>query len=335
MTKTTLDHTLRVFRAVGEETRLRIMVLLSRGELTVTELTQILGQSQPRVSRHIKILADAGVVERYPEGAWVFYRLREGPADVPALSDTLTVLKQLPDLILARDTERLEQVRRARSEIATTYFQENAAEWDTLRRLHLPESDVEQAMRDIIGDAKVDSFVDLGTGTGRMLIVFRDLYAQGLGYDLSREMLAVARAELEGAGITHAQIRQGDLFTLPLEKQTADIVCIHQVLHYLSDPATAVSSATSVLKRGGRMLIVDFASHELEFLRDNHAHRRLGFSDEEVKGWAGLCGLDLVRTETLAPGKSEKDKLTVKLWLLNNPVKEKAGAGRKKETAHG
>ncbi|WP_306252954.1 metalloregulator ArsR/SmtB family transcription factor [Parvularcula sp. IMCC14364] len=331
MSETSLDHTLRIFRAVGEETRLRIMVLLARGELTVTELTQILGQSQPRVSRHIKILAEAGVVERYPEGAWVFYRLQDMKPEMAVLEKSLALLKASSDLIIARDRERLEQVRRARAELAASYFQESAAEWDSLRRLHLPESDVEQAMRNMLGQAPVGQFVDLGTGTGRMLIVFREIYEQGVGFDLSREMLAVARARLEEAGVAHARIRQSDLFSLPLEAGTADIVCIHQVLHFLSDPATAISSAKALLKPGGRMLVADFASHELEFLRENHAHRRLGFSDAEVQGWAQGCGLDLVRTQTLAPGKSEKGKLTVKLWLLSLTQDVKTKSRRKSE----
>lgn len=316
MSATSLDHVLNIFRAIGEETRLRIMVLLARGELTVTELTRILGQSQPRVSRHVKILADAGLVARYREGAWVFYRISEGAGVVSAVRRSVATLAQSSDLVLARDGERLGQVHRARAELASAYFQENAAQWDLLRKLHLPESDIEQAMRDLIGPNPVDSFVDLGTGTGRMLIVFKDIYAQGIGYDLSREMLAVARARLDEAGVHDAQVRQGDLFSLPLDKASADIVCLHQVLHFLPDPAMAVAHACKLLRSGGRILIADFASHELEFLREEHAHRRLGFSDAQVAAWANACGLALRCTETLAPSKSEQDKLTVKLWLL-------------------
>ena len=331
MPAASLDHVLNIFRAIGEETRLRIMVLLSRGELTVTELTRILGQSQPRVSRHVKILADAGLVERYREGAWVFYRMCEA-AEIPeAVQQSVARLAGSPDRVIARDGERLRQVHMDRAALAAAYFQENADQWDRLRRLHLPESDIEQAMRDLIGPEQVESFVDLGTGTGRMLIVFRDIYAQGTGYDLSREMLSVARARLEEAGVASAQVRLGDLFSLPLEKASADIVCIHQVLHFLSDPAAAVAQARALLKPGGRILIADFASHELEFLREDHAHRRLGFSDAEVEGWAAASGLDLVRTQILAPGKSEQDKLTVKLWLLG--CQEQARSGRPKVLA--
>ena len=330
-----LDHTLNIFRAVGEETRLRIMVLLARGELTVTELTQVLSQSQPRVSRHVKILADAGLVERYREGAWVFYRLSEGTEGVASVRQSVISLMKTKDRILARDAERLTQISAARAESASAYFKENAAQWDELRRLHLPESDIEETMRRMIGEKKIKHFVDLGTGTGRMLIVFQDLYQQATGYDLSHEMLLVARAKLDEEDVFNAQVRMGDMFALPQEKKSADLVCIHHVLHYLADPGAAVAKARYLLKPGGRILIADFASHELEFLRDGHAHRRLGFSDNEVTGWAAKSGLELVRVETLSPGHSEEDKLTVKLWLLADAAATPAKNKPKKATLNG
>ena len=311
-----LDTTLNVFKAIGEETRLRIMVLLLRGELTVSELTQILGQSQPRVSRHLKILADAGLVERYREGSWMLYRAAAGgQAGIPGILSALSDLSAASDRVIARDRDRFGQSRDARAQAAAAYFQENAAEWDQVRKLHLPESDIESRMRKLAGDERAANFVDLGTGTGRMLELFADRYDAGLGFDLSREMLAVARANLEKAGIDHAQVRHGDLFSVPIESASVDFVCLHQVLHFLTEPAAAVREAARLLKPGGRLLISDFAPHELEFLRDEHAHRRLGFSDEEVAGWLQASGLDLVATETLTPQSREAQKLTVKIWM--------------------
>lgn len=315
-----LDFALNVFRAVGEETRLRIMVLLERGELTVSEITQILGQSQPRVSRHLKILADAGLVERYREGSWMFYRAApDGDPRIDATRRSIRELAAANDRVIARDRDRFEQSREARARLAEAYFEKNAAEWDEVRRLHLPEADIEARMREMMGDEKIDLFVDLGAGTGRMLEVFADRFKSGIGFDLSREMLAVARANLERAGVNHAQVRHGDIFAAPLENGSADVVCLHQVLHYLAEPAHAVREAARLLKPGGRLLIVDFAPHELEFLRDEHAHRRLGFSDDEVKTWRREAGLDLVGTETLSPRSGEKEKLTVKLWMCAAP----------------
>jgi ArsR family transcriptional regulator len=315
-----LDATLNIFRAVGEETRLRILALLVRGELTVSELTQILGQSQPRVSRHLKILADAGLVERYREGSWMFYRTARTAADnVCGVAGMLESLIASDDRVIARDRDRFGQSREARAKLAAAYFEKNAADWTEIRRLHLPESDVEARMRGLVGEKKAALFVDLGTGTGRMLELFADRYDSGLGFDLSREMLAVARANLDRAGVAHAQVRHGDIFSAPLESGSADLVCLHQVLHYLAEPDAAVREAARLLKPGGRLLIVDFAPHELEFLREEHAHRRLGFSDDEVKSWRREAGLDLVAAETLSPQSGERQKLTVKLWLCEAP----------------
>ena len=305
-----------MFRAAGEETRLRILVLLSKGELTVSELTHILAQSQPRVSRHLKVLADAGMIERYREGAWVFYRISDLPdAPTQALGALLRAVTPETDRVISRDHDRLRQVRAARAEAASAYFSKNAASWDEMRKLHLPDSDVESALRAVLGPERVGLFVDLGTGTGRMLNVFADLYERAVGFDLSVEMLAVARANLEEWGVGHAQVRQGDLLHPPIGDREADLIALHHVLHYLPEPQAAVEAAARLLRPGGRMLIVDFAPHELEFLRDQHAHRRLGFSDEEARSWCAASGLTLARTETLAPKAKSTDKLTVKIWL--------------------
>ncbi len=313
-----LDAALNIFRAIGEETRLRIMALLSRGELTVSEITAILGQSQPRVSRHLKILADAGLAERHREAAWMFYRLAEhggGNPSVRAVLAVVTEIARADDRVLARDGERFEQARQARAAQAAAYFEANAKEWNRLRRLHLPEHDIESRMTALVGDKDIGLFVDLGTGTGRMLEIFAARYQSAVGYDLSHEMLAIARANLDQAGITHAQARHGDLFSLPLEAHSADVVCLHQVLHYLAEPGAAVHEAARLLKPAGRLIISDFAPHELEFLREEHAHRRLGFSDDEVRDWCAAAGLQVERVETLSPAPSDREKLTVKIWL--------------------
>ncbi len=315
-----LDATLNIFRAIGEETRLRIMGLLVRGELTVTEVTAILGQSQPRVSRHLRILTDAGLAERHREGAWMFYRVAgDARSDIvrAAVLQAVEDLGASGDRIIARDGERFEQSRKARAAQAAAYFQENAQEWNRLRRLHLPEEDVEARMLDLIGERDVELFIDLGTGTGRMLEIFADRYQAGVGYDLSREMLAVARTNLEQAGISHAQVRHGDLFSLPLEAESADLACIHQVLHYLAEPVEAVRETARLLKPGGLLMISDFAPHDLEFLRDEHAHRRLGFSDHEVRDWCAASGLKLEKVETMTPSTESKQRLTVKIWLCS------------------
>lgn len=304
-------------KAAGEATRYRILVLLARSELTVKDLTAILGQSQPRISRHLKLLAEAGLIARYPEGAWVYYRIAEGGAARRLVQD-LTALADFTDPTLIRDREWLAAVKREHAAEAARYFTANAADWDTIRSLHVPDAAVEATMLRLLGGRPVDRLLDIGTGTGRLLELFAPLYRQGVGIDASTAMLAVARANLDKAGVRHAQIRHGDIMKLPLAAGSFDLVTIHQVLHFLDDPGEAIAEAARVLRPGGRLLVVDFAPHALEFLRERHAHRRLGFSHEAMAGWIGKAGLDLVDTVDLGAGDST-EQLTVTIWLARDP----------------
>lgn len=326
-----MEKLLAGLRAAAEPTRLRILAVLSRTDLTVTELTQVLGQSQPRVSRHLKLLCDAGLLTRFQEGTWVFYRLAdEGPgADLAH-----AVLARVPDddPNLVRDLERLDAVRRARSEAAAQYFKENAPRWDRIRSLYVPETEVERAMLQAVKDRPVDDLLDIGTGTGRILQIFADRVRRGLGIDLSREMLSVARSNLEKRNLRHCHVRQGDIYNLTVPQGSMDVVTIHHVLHFLDDPAAAVREAARTLRPDGRLLIVDFAPHQLEFLRSEYAHRRLGFTDEEVAGWCKAAGLEGLRIEHLrAKGNQSKNKLTVTLWAATQD--KQAGAHYQLEVA--
>ena len=311
-------HALAGLRAAGEATRLRILALLAGGELNVKDLTQILGQSQPRISRHLKLMADAGLIKRFREGSWVFFRLADSGAEA-ALARAIVASLDQADLTLARDRARAEAVQKARAEAAQAYFKAHAAEWDKIRTLHVAESQVEAAMGEALGEGPFDLLVDLGTGTGRILELFGPRAAKALGFDLNHDMLAYARMKLERTGQTHAQVRHGDLYNVPLPDETADAVVLHQVLHFLDDPAAAVAEAVRVLAPGGKLLVVDFAPHELEFLREQSAHRRLGFSRDQLGRMLESAGLRLERFRELSPGPQE-GKLTVSLWLGLKPV---------------
>tara|TARA_R110002110_G_C13445391_1_gene716566 strand:- start:730 stop:1722 length:993 start_codon:yes stop_codon:yes gene_type:complete len=311
-----MEQLLAGLRAAGEPTRLRLLALLVRCELTVTELTQILRQSQPRVSRHLKLLCEAGLLERFREGSWVFYRLsRSGP--VSELADVLSGLIPQEDLVIARDLERLEAVRTIRADRAAAYFRANAEEWDRIRSLYVPEDKVEQAMLTFGIRDDIELMADLGTGTGRMLELFGPKAKAGIGIDLSPEMLALARAQLAEPALQHCSVRQGDLYDLPMQDETVGLVTLHMVLHYLDDPAASIIEAARVLKPGGRLLIADFAPHELDFLRENHAHRRLGFTEGEVSGWLADAGLTIKETRHLPPEGGENAKLTVLVWVAD------------------
>jgi len=312
-----LEHVLSGLKATAEITRLRLIALFTKGELTVTEVTQILRQSQPRVSRHLKLMSEAGLIERIKEGSWVFYRLAESePARV--IVQKLSELLPWDDVVLARDAERLEAVRKQRERDAQEYFAANAAEWDRIRTLHIPEEQVERALLEFVGPSQIGSYLDLGTGTGRILELVAPKAQRAVGVDLNSEMLALARARIERASLNHAQVRRGDLFQLPYADHCFDLITLHQVLHYLEDPPAAVSEAARVLRAGGKLVIADFAPHTLEFLRDDHQHRRLGFADKEVGQWCKAAGLSLSATRALPPRGNSG--LTVMLWLAVSPA---------------
>jgi ubiquinone/menaquinone biosynthesis C-methylase UbiE/DNA-binding transcriptional ArsR family regulator len=311
-----LEKLVGVLKAAGEDTRLRLLALLADGDHSVKDLTEILDQSQPRVSRHLKLLADAGLVQRHAEGAWAYYRLAPDGQGAE-LARWLTARVDPNDPDRKRDRARQAEARAEQQAIAADYFAKVADSWDLLRTLHVPEAAVEAAVLAELGGRKVDLLVDLGTGTGRMLEVLAPAYKRGVGVDSSREMLAVARSRLAAAGVTHAQVRLGDIGALDPAIGPADVIVIHQVLHYFDDPGRMLAQARRLLKPGGEILIVDFAPHDLEFLRTEHAHRRLGLSREQMMDWAAMAGLDVVSMRDF-PSDNKDRGLTVCLWHLGD-----------------
>jgi ArsR family transcriptional regulator len=300
---------LDLFRALADPTRLRIVALLRRMELSVGELAQVLGQSQPRVSRHVRILTDSGLCGRRREGSWVFLRL--GPAAVPSL---FAAIDSWRDAATEKwehaDAARLEAVRADRAAAADTYFDAHASDWDAIRSLHVAEAQVEAAITTILQPRPVGRFVDVGTGTGRMLALLGADADSAIGIDRSPEMLRFARARMAEAGLPRADLRQGDMYALPLDAGSADTVVLHLVLHYAEGPAAVIAEAARLLAPGGRLLIVDFAAHDREELREREGHARLGFDDDQMNGWFAAAGLVPAAIETLAGSA-----LTVKLWL--------------------
>ena len=312
------DQTIEALRAAGEPTRLRVLSLLAGEELSVMELSRILDQSQPRVSRHLKLMTDAGLIERFPDGARVFYRLSSDPL-ARRLVDT--VLDLLDATAHEADDGRLEEVRLDRGAAASAYFERVAPQWDRIRSLYVSESAVEAAIKRAAGDGPFERVVDLGTGSGRMLTLLGKSAKMSVGLDLSQNMLNIARANVTRAGLEKVELRHGDIFATRLPKHSADLVLVHQVLHYLADPAAAVTEAARLVMPGGRLLIVDFAPHQLEHLRVDHQHRRLGFSDQEMQRWLSDAGLTPSASIALPP---DTDGLTVSIWTAGRPAAARA-----------
>ncbi len=309
-------HVLDALRAIGEPTRLRILALLRYGDLSVGEFVQILNQSQPRLSHHLKTLNMAGLVERLPEGSWVFYRLvREGAAG-RLFESIMREIDQDGDDMIA-DIKALNRVRAQRAEAAELHFAGIAEDWDQLRLLHSSNETIEEALLGIVKEQEFDRIIDLGTGTARMLSIFAPFAKQLEGLDSSHQMLTVARANLAAANIVNADVRQGYITNTPFEDQAADLVIIHQVLHYLEQPQAALTEAARLLQPGGRLLIVDFAPHDHEFLRQEQGHRWLGMRQSDISNWTQAAGLVLTDQLDFAPPDTLKQGLSVKIWVAD------------------
>ena len=315
-----LDETVAWMRAAGEPTRLRVLALLDKVDLTVSDLISILDQSQPRISRHLKLLVEAGLAERFQEGAWAYFRTIDSGSARSFLNILLKPLAQ-DDAQIVADNEKLRGVRDKRAKRASDYFAANAENWGRIRAMQVAEDEVESAMLEMglpgnDGEGP-KTILDLGTGTGRILQLFAPHVERGIGLDTSHDMLAVARSALADSAYEHMQVRYGDVYRLN-DGERFDLIVLHQVLHFLEDPALALRNVKRRLSRDGRLLIVDFNTHELEFMREEHAHRRLGMGREQIERWFSLAGLQLLEERMLAPSQDGDSALTVALWLAGH-----------------
>ncbi len=293
-------------RAAADPSRLRLLALCAKGEFTVSELVQILNQSQPRVSRHLKILCDAGFLERLSEGNWAYYRQASG---MQARSSANHLLALLPDgdPVIAHDLERLDAVKLARRRSADQYFQEVAGEWDHIRSLYMGDHGVEKAIQTALAGTPRGRLIDIGTGTGRMLEILSLNMTEAIGIDSSHEMLTIARAKLDR--LDNCSVRHADMYRLPFDGGAFDAAVIHQVLHHADDPGAVLAEAARVLKPGGCVVVADFARHDHQELRDVYRHQRLGFDQAGMSGWLKAAGLTEQPPVRLAGGA-----LTVVVW---------------------
>lgn len=303
-----MDELLQGLRAVAEPTRLRVLSLCAHAELTVSDLVEILGQSQPRVSRHLKLLVDAGLLQRHQEGSFAYYRLADRGAGAELARQVVDLLPA-EDPLHARDLERLQAVQEVWAVKAAAYFRRNATDWTRLRALHADTDKVDAALREVFVREPVQDLLDVGTGAGHVLKLLGQHAENAIGVDLSRDMLTVARANLFRAGLRHCQVRHAEMTALPFPAGRFDAVTLHMVLHYAQRPAAAIQEAARVLRPGGRLVVVDFLPHERAELRTEHAHRWLGFSDAAMADFFSEAGLVAEAPRHIAGGP-----LTVALW---------------------
>lgn len=297
---------------LGHPERLRTLALISQGELTVSELVEVLGLSQPRVTQYIKSLESAGIVQRVREGSWVFSRIRCATPEISKLVTTTLSLLPEDDTALVTDRRRLEGVRHKRAKIAEAFFANVAKDSSQLTDDYLPHENIEAKMNELIASRRFNHMVDMGTGTARMLTVFSDRAKVATGIDNNIDMLKVARHTLVGAKNTHISLCHGDLTETHLSSGEADFVTIHQVLHYLDYPDKAIAEAARILTKDGLLLIADFASHTNELFREKYAHRRLGFSDDDIFNWFEKNALNLINSSLV---RTSADQPDVRLWL--------------------
>ena len=325
-----MDQLLLGLKAAAEGTRLRILSLCAHVELTVSDLVRVLGQSQPRVSRHLKLLVEAGLLERHREGNWAWYRLAEasGGGRNAELARQLIDLIPENDEIQGLDLIRLEEIKAERARIATDYFRANAASWSEVRALHVDPAQVDAALRRVVLRQPVGSLLDIGTGTGRVLELVAPEVTSAIGIDLSREMLALARHNLDKDGLQHCQVRHADMYQLPFAQERFDAVTLHMVLHYSERPAQVLAEAARVLNPGGRVVVVDFAPHNMTALLDQHAHCWPGFEDSDIRRWFRDA-----RLSPEEPAMLDGDPLTVAIWAARRPAND-AVAEASAEAAH-
>ncbi len=314
-----MEEIATALKVMGHPDRLRILAILSYGEFTVSELVHILGLSQPRITQYIKSLEEAGIIERLKEGSWVFSRINRNNAAISALVATTLGSLKVDDPALLSDRRKLEEVREHRAKSADAFFADVANDRGQLGDEYLPQADIEAVIKRLAGNNAFDFMVDLGTGTGRILNLFSDQVKRGTGFDNSADMLKVARYNLSGDSHAHLSLRQGDLRSTPLASASADLVTLHQVLHFLDDPEDAIREAARIMMPEGKLLIIDYIKHDLEVFREKYAHRRLGFSDENLLLWVKTAGLKLRAQEVV---RTEEGKPDVCIWLAEKSQTE-------------
>jgi len=306
-----VEKLLQGLRAAAEPTRLRIIALCGHAELSVTELVMILGQTQPRVSRHLKLLVEGGLLQRNKEGNRAYYRLST-EAEGADLARMLNDLIPGEDEVHALDLSRLSSVKADRVRYAESFLDPYSQEIIELRGMWPPDEVIDKCILALLKDRSIQNLLDLGTGAGRILRTIAPFVVKGTGIDNSLEMLSIARARLDQDGIKNCQVRAGDMYRLPFKKNSFDLITINSLLRYADEPKKVIAEAARVLEKKGALLIVDLAAHDLSALRDEYGHSWLGFSEAEMVEMLSEENLTVDRVKHI-----DGQKLSVCIWLAS------------------
>jgi ubiquinone/menaquinone biosynthesis C-methylase UbiE len=298
-----LTELLDGLRAAAEPTRLRLLAICAEGELTVSEITRILGQSQPRVSRHLRLLLSAGLLISFREQHWVYYR-------TPAKGEPAQLVQQLlsalsaDDATLLLDRQRLEQVKAERARAAADYLRFNAEDWERLRDAQVNAAQINRTILAELGSAPLGDLLDIGTGTGRVLKLLGKGAESAVGVDISTQMLLVARTNLHAAGLKEVMVRHADMYHLPFADASFDTVTLDQVLYQADQPGAVVAEAARLLRPGGRVLLVDYARRgEPKRSSVDARAAQVGVSEDALSEWFKQAGLSAGPVRQL-PGES-------------------------------
>lgn len=299
---------LDLLKALADPCRLRLVAVLLRAEFTVQELTQILDMGQSRISRHLKILSEAGVLSVKRQGTWSYYRVGEDSAFFCAIRPAFErELEQLPQR--REDLAAVALALEARRRRSLEFFDQHARTWDVLSRTLLPVPQYQERLLSLV--PTVDTLLEIGVGTGALLPDLSRRAAKVIGVDHSPAMLDEARRRLDHAGNSAAELRLGEMTHLPLADGGAGCVVANMVLHHAADPQAVLAEITRVLKPGGILVLADLARHEREWAREQLADQWLGFEEEELRGWLQGAGLGSIVIERVAAENGQEDVLLV------------------------
>ncbi len=299
---------LETLKALADPCRLRLTAVLLSGEFTVQELTRIMDMGQSRISRHLKILTEAGVLTVKRQGTWSYYRAGEEcrffSAIRPAFERELEMLTER-----SRDMAAVAEVLEERRRRSQEFFDRHARQWDDLARTLLPVPEYHKRLIKQVPEGV--TLLEIGIGTGALLIELAARAANVIGVDHSPAMLEEARRRLANDGVSSVELRLGEMSHLPLSDGSVGCVVANMVLHHAADPAAVLAEIRRVLVPGGVLLLADLARHEREAAREQLADQWLGFEENELTDWLKLAGFAVVTTELVAADPGQESVLLV------------------------